>query len=324
MPGAYGPKRSAWLSGALRLAVNAGLLVLFGIYVYKQRAELSILFKTRPSDVLLLGVMYLLNNLATAAQFASLYRALDADMGVWESFGLSQVSTVLNLIVPGRIGGIARVVYMKSVYATPYSQALALLMANLVVAMVSGAFIMALTNAVVAFMGQPVPLILWAAVVAAASSVVLFWVTIPVRLTSRLGRIGRMLDLFSDGWKSLRSNRRSLIEAAIFQMLSFVTLGGVITVSYRGLGLELNPLLGVSIAVFTVFSNLVIITPGNLGIQEVIIGYLSQLSGLLFVQGVAASALMRTVQFVTAFSLAPAAWYLLFYRRSIHLTGGGE
>ena len=46
-----------------------------------------------------------------------------------------------------------------------------------------------------------------------------------------------------------------------------------------------------------------IITPGNLGIQEAVIGYVSLLSGSAFVAGVAASALIRATGLAIALVL---------------------
>lgn len=60
-----------------------------------------------------------------------------------------------------------------------------------------------------------------------------------------------------------------------------------------------------------------LITPGNIDVQEAVIGYLSILSGLTFVQGVAVSAIIRVVILAINFVVAPATWYILFSRGQI-------
>jgi hypothetical protein len=84
-------------------------------------------------------------------------------------------------------------------------------------------------------------------------------------------------------------------------------------------GIEINPVLGISLAVFIAFSNLIAIVPGNFGIQETVYGYLTYLSGLMFVQGLVISMMMRAVGLLMIFMIAPISWYFLFFRYRIKL-----
>lgn len=165
-------------------------------------------------------------------------------------------------------------------------------------------------------MGRSVPPVLWLGGTALAS-VFMLWLTIPQWIILRLGRVGKILDLFSRGVKSLRSNKKCLKKVAFYQLLLFCIGGGAIAVAYRSLHLQMGVLMGVVILVLNSFLSLVNISPGNLGIREAVFGYLSELSGLSFAQGVAASVLIRAVGLVITYSIAPIAWYLLFSRQNI-------
>lgn len=302
-----------------RVAVSIVLAIVALWYAYGHRSELAVLFTVRGWDIAKLVGAVLLHTLVGAARFASLYRALGADMGVWESFGLSRVAAVLNTVLPAQVGGVARAVYLKRRYAVPYSQAPVIFLGSIVLALFVGAVVMMLSNVVAFLMGRSVPLVLWLGAVCAGAAVALLWVSVPVRWTSRLGRVGSVLRLFSDGWRRLRNDTRCLAETVLYQLLVFVVGGWVIALAYDGLGIRINLLVGISIVVVTSLSNLVVLTPANLGVQEAVVGYLSQLSGLAFVEGVAASMLIRMVGLVVNFVPAPAAWYLLFLRRGITL-----
>lgn len=291
-------------------------MALSSYFVYKQRDDLAILLSVRWWDIVkLLGIM-LLYEFVSAARFASLYKALGAEVGNLESLGLSKLANALNVMLPAQAGGIARAVYLKSRYNLPYSQTPVVFLGSIVVSMSMGASIIILFNIFNVLMGHPVPPVLWLGGVASIS-VLLLWLTIPKWMILRLGRMGKILDLFSRGLKSLRSNKKCLKETAFYQLLLFCIGGGAIALAYRGLHLQIGFLMGIVILVLNSFLSLVNITPGNFGIREAVFGYLSELSGLSFAQGVAASMLIRAVGLIITYSIAPIAWYLLFFRQNI-------
>ncbi len=316
----FTPKLTQKYKKIARTFVSLGVLIFVLGYIYNHRDELTILFTIRWWYIVVLIVIVVLHSIISAARFASLYRALGAEMGLWESFGLSNVAGTLNAILPAQAGGVARAIYLKRQYAIPYSQLPAILLGSFLVSLFVGAVIVAFSSAIVVFIGGEVPLVLWLGTAFAGVSVALFWVTIPEWKISRLGRIGNVLHLFADGWKSIRSNKRCLIEIGIYRLFMFVLEGLGITVAYQSFGVDVHPLVGVSIVVFTSFLDIVFITPGNVGVKEALVGYLSQLSGLTFVQGVVAFALLRTVMLITRFLITPIAWYLLFFRKNIQMS----
>ncbi len=306
-----------YVVSAARALASLGLIILAIWYVRAHWNDLAILFTVRWLDVIGLSILVVLFNFVSAAQFASLCRALGAKMNLFESYGLSSLASALNLVLPAQIGGMARAIYLKSQYAVPYSQAPAVFLGRFILSSFLGGLLVLLFGIVFTLMGEPMPLELWIGAAFAVMPAVLFGMRIPEQVTLRLGRIGVILRLFSDGWRSLSMDRRCLIESSIFQLLMFAVGGWAIKAAYEGLGLDVSLTVAISMAVFTSVSNMVIITPGNIGIQEVVMGYLSQLSGLSFVQGIAGAALLRAIGLIITFLVAPGAWYLLFYRLKI-------
>lgn len=146
-----------------------------------------------------------------------------------------------------------------------------------------------------------------------------FLVNVPEWLIPKMGRLGSMAQLFYDGWKAIRSNRRRLFEACLYQILTTATRALGITVAYKSLGLDISPWAGISVFFLSSLLSMVNITPGNVGIAEGAAGTLSHMSGLTFVQGAAAFALWRVANLVVQFLVAPVAWYLLFFRNDIRI-----
>lgn len=302
-------------------AFIVGLLVMTTYYINANFDSLKDLLNIdlKPFSVML--IFTVISIYAGAAQNAVLFRALGAPVGNIESFGLSNVGALLSLFVP-QGATLTKAVYLKQRYGMPYSKAPALFLGLFVIFLLVGAAIMLVTNIGATLMGISVPLILWIGTFVGCASGFIFLIDIPKESLSRFGKVGGILSNFLDGWRLLRTNRSCLVKAAFWQVLIFISSGVWVSVAYQSLGININLLLGVSLSVFMAFANLVVIVPGNLGVQEAFYGYFSFLFGMLFSQGIVVSALIRSVGLLTTLMLSPVSWYLLFYRRGIRLDKG--
>jgi uncharacterized membrane protein YbhN (UPF0104 family) len=270
----------------------------------------------------ILGVMILfilINIFASASENAVLYQSLGAPVGNVESFGLTNVSAFFNLIFP-QGGTITKAIYLKQRYKIPYSKTPAMYLGLLVIYLVIGAGVILATSIITISMGGKVPMVLWIAVCCASASGILFMVDFPKGLLPKLGKIGKLLSSYSDGWRSLRTNKSCLIKACIWQLIIFICSGIWVSTAYYSLGIKINPLLGMSLSVLISFTNILIIVPGNLGIQEAVYGYFTLLTGMSFAEGVVVSAFVRIVLLSITLFLTPFSWYFLFYRRHISLS----
>lgn len=301
----------------LRILVYVGLVGMVIWYATTHGSELIVLMNLYWWSATLLIGASVVHQLVTAAHFQVLYRTFGVEMKIVESFGLSAIARGLNYALPFRGGGAARVVYLKNKYGVPYSQGIALMLGSIVLGLFVGSVIMLVTNTITVSLGYRVPVVLWVGASTAGVPVGFFWVSIPEKYTARWGKLGNMIRLFSRGWGILDADQKCLILAGFLQFLMFSISGIRIMLAYHALGIRLNPLVGVSIAVFTDFSRLVTITPSNLGIQEAVIGYLSRLSGVPFGHGVAAAVLMRAAVILIILVVAPISWYFLFFRKGI-------
>jgi uncharacterized membrane protein YbhN (UPF0104 family) len=267
----------------------------------------------------LMVIFILFNIFASASENALLYRALGAPIGNIESFGLTNVSAFFNLLFP-QGGTITKAIYLKRRYKIPYSKTPAMYLGLLVIYLIIGAGVILVTNIVTITMGGKVPLVLWIAVCCASASGILFMIDIPKRSLHRLGKIGTFLSNYSDGWKSLRTNKSCLIKASIWQLIIFICSGIWVSTAYYSLGIPINPLLGISLSVLISFTNILVIVPGNLGIQEAVYGYFTYLTGMSFAEGVVVSALVRVVLLSITICLTPLSWYFLFYKHKINFS----
>jgi hypothetical protein len=178
---------------------------------------------------------------------------------------------------------------------------------------------MALTNTLAMMQGIEVPKTLWAGAFLAGAATLLFFFDVPREYFARFGKVGVWIENFFDGWTQIRTNKACLIKACLWQIAIFISSGIAVTFAYRSVGIVISPVLGISLSVFIAFSNLVAIVPGNFGIQETVYGYLTYLSGLMFVQGLLISMMTRVVGLSLTLIIAPISWYFLFFRYRIRL-----
>ncbi len=302
----------------LRSVLTLAALIAIGYYAYWNRSQFGILARIKATDFIVLAVLVVAGSFFNAAQNAVLIRSLGVPFSNLESFGLSNVSAVVNIVVPQGVT-LTKAVYLKQRHGVSYSKFSALFLGLLLVFLLTASLLMAITNTAAGLQGIQVPVILWVACAVGAASGLLFALDVPKQFLGRVGKLGKLLEEFSEGWHELRSRWRALLKASLWQVVIFVTSGLSVTMAYRSVGIYINPLLGVSLAVFLALSNLVMIIPGNFGIQEVVYGYLSYISGLLFVQGVVISTLMRAIVLMMILLVAPFSWYLLFFLHKIRV-----
>lgn len=302
----------------LRVLFMTSILLFALYYSYINLDSFYILFKVdyRAFFVMLASALFFLY--ASAVQNAILIHAFGAPISNFESFGLTNVSSFFNLFLP-QGATLTKAVYLKQRYGVPYSKSPALFLGLLIVFLIIGAVILFITNLSVLLMGDHVPIMFWVITFCALASGLLFGVEFPKESILRFGRIGALMSNFSDGWKSLRMNRSCLAKASAWQVVIFLSSGIWVATAYYSLGIKINPLLGVSISLFASFMNLLVIIPGNFGVQEIMYGYFTILSGMLFSQGVVVSVLIRGVGLLVTLVLAPISWYFLFYRQGIRI-----
>jgi uncharacterized membrane protein YbhN (UPF0104 family) len=223
-----------------------------------------------------------------------------------------------NLLVPQGVT-VTKAVYLKHRHGVSYSKFSALFLGLLVVFLLIGALLMAITNTLAMMQGIDVTEILWGGVFLGVATTLLFFFDFPKEYFTKFGKVGALIANFSDGWNRIRTNKACLIKACLWQIAIFISSGIAVTFAYRSVGIDISPVLGISLSVFISFSNLVAIVPGNFGIQETVYGYLTYLSGLMFVQGLVISVLIRAVGLVLTLMIAPISWYFLFFRYRIKL-----
>jgi uncharacterized membrane protein YbhN (UPF0104 family) len=296
------------------------VLVLVGaaiaLYLNSQRQLLAAFQNVSLSAVIYLialRLLFLVTNGLFLREFASKF---GVRLVLKEWFGLSAVTTMGNYITPFSGGLIARAAYLKYRYAFPYAQFATVLASSYLVMFWVVGVVGVLT--LVTFAGtaplfwQMVPL--FAAVVMAISALV---VLPPVELPWN-NRLTRIINTSLEGWALVKNDRLLLTRLVVYTLINVLLNGLSFWMAYKLLGSPISFATALLVSLLAVFSILINVTPGNLGIQEAVISLSSGLLGAGAGQGLLAALLIRAATLALAFTLGPVFSVLLTRELTAH------
>ena len=237
-----------------------------------------------------------------------------------EWFGLSVVTTMGNYITPFSGGMIARAAYLKRRHSFPYAQFVALLASNYLVNFwvigVVGVAALSTLGTELRFYWQV--LAFFAAVVVSISGLVAFpSVTLPWG-----SRLARLVNTSLQGWAFVKRDMSLLTRLVAFALVNIVLNGLSFWVAYAALRSSVSFGAALLVGLLAAFSILVNVTPGNLGVQEAVIGLSSELLGTGSGQGLLVALLIRAATLILVFTLGPLFSLLLTRELGADAPGG--
>jgi uncharacterized membrane protein YbhN (UPF0104 family) len=225
------------------------------------------------------------------------------DLTILEWFGLSVVTTMGNYITPFSGGMLVRATYLKRKHAFPYSKFMSMLAANYLVIfwMIGIVGTVILIKRVSDISSIYVLLVFFITIVCIISMLLL----VPsIKLVERSWLTGYINEALN-GWDMIRKDGRLLSTIVVYAAINMMTNGLSFWIAYNALGTAVPFTSAFLVSLFVSFSLLINITPGNLGVQEVIVSLSSGLLGIGAGLGLVAALLVRASAMLIAFSLGP-------------------
>jgi uncharacterized protein (TIRG00374 family) len=125
---------------------------------------------------------------------------------------------------------------------------------------------------------------------------------------------GRKIIHALEGWEIIKHDTRLLISQAVLTLTGLLTQGLMIYFAFRASGIQVTLLRSVIMGLFLSLSSLIRLTPGNLGLQEAMLGLVASLVNLPLEVGLAAGLVVRVVMIICVFTLGPVASIILTRR----------
>jgi uncharacterized membrane protein YbhN (UPF0104 family) len=237
-----------------------------------------------------------------------------------EWFGLSVVTTMGNYITPFSGGLIARAAYLKRRHAFPYAQFATMLASNYLV------------NFWVIGVVGVISLLAFEGMAGSYWHVILFFATVTVSISAlvmfpsiRLPWNNRLANTFNtalEGWALVKNDWSLLARLVILSLINILLNGVSFWLAYDALGSPVHFTAALLVSLLAVFSVLVNVTPGNLGVQEAVVTVSSGLLGAGTSVGLLVALLIRAATLVVAFTLGPIFSIILTRELTTPQAGG--
>ena len=276
-----------------------------GYYLYVNRSELALL-----TDVAYLP-LFLLVFLAVAKVFIEGVRLqwftdlFGLKLSFTEWFGLTNVTTLANLVAPFSGGVGLKGMYLKRKHAFPYTKFLSTLGARYLIFFFSTGVFGLVSLLLLGLFHLPLVLLFLGLIIA---MIILLYVRLPARLF-RFKFLGKVEEIYA-GWR-LISSRGFLTKLFCLEIVSFLV--GAATFYFAFLTFYSSISYLQTFLVFTTSGVLdfISLTPAGLGVKEALVVWVSSELGYTLNVALHAAALARLVSFLRSFILGSVYTYVL-------------
>ncbi len=255
-----------------------------------------------------LFVLLILAHVQRTLEFTYMLRRLGVIEPFVDGFMLTGAGYLLNHL-PFNAGLIMRAAVLKRVHALPYTSYLSLTMVNALINVAVGA-LMGLLAAAAGNVGPRSALPLLVLGLAAAASLAFVW--LPRRLAPRGdGFIAQRIRVLLEGVALIRGNGLGLLLLAVLAVTRLVGAAARLWICFGALGASISVLGAALLGWGSVLFTLVNVTPGNLGLRELVLSLAAAELGTTHSIGMAAVSMDRVVLLAYTVAIGAPALYSL-------------
>ncbi len=280
---------SKWLKNILALIILGFLLW----YLAGHWDQLKALLKLGPAQLLVIYCLWFLLSLSSARVVQCLLNGLKTKTGFWDMVLLHNATILLNY-VPMKFGTLFRADYLKRHYGLSYAH-FATFFLYIVFLMTSTAAIIGLV-VLVAIYGlggyDNKVLALVFAVTIIASLLFLF---VPLPIPTGQGQLSTVLRNFLSGRSQVSKERKTILVATAYLVVNFFLAAVRLWIIYNSMGknIHLGGYLILGALGFVVM--FISLTPGSLGIRELVLGFGAVVLGIPLEVGILAAMIDRAI-----------------------------
>ncbi len=286
------------------------IVILFIYYIKNHISDFEQIKLINPLWLIPLIILFLLNYYFTGLQTKHLLIPLGIKLKGFEAFAISIVTGFYNLITPAHGGMAIRAVYLKKKHGFSYTNFLSSLIGiyiiNFLISSLLGLISLILIyfyynifNKIILFifLGFLIP--------------TLFITTFsPKFKETRYDLINKIIKV-ANGWHLIKNNKKVILVTILTTMSSLLTTVILTIIAYHIFGIEINFIKSLFLASIGFLSIVISITPGNLGIAEVIAVFSALILGITPAQSLSVAVLIRIVQIIVMVTLGPIFSYIL-------------
>jgi len=278
-------------------------------YLVRNVERYKTLLDFSPVMLLFLVVLVLAMMVGNGLVNYFLYRRLGAELLLDEAIELAAVNTLANQL-PFAGGIIAKAGYLKKRYRLPLLRFFSATLALYVLLITVGGLIGITTLLYLSLAHNRLPsFLLLVAFTGMASVVLVFW--LPVDRISLTESWEKRLQQVLDGWQLLRKDRTVLGKLILIHLFMTLLFAGRFWLTFQALSQDITLIECILFSAARTLAQLVIITPGALGVREGIVAAVASLNGFAPDISIVAVGLDRLVETTVVIGVGAFSSYIL-------------
>ncbi len=294
-----------WLSTAL----FALMIVLLGLYLYTNRANLAALLTFSYQTVALILVFALGACAMNAVYHKLILDTYDIELTLVDWMGVVFVANAMALVLPMRADLIFTATYYRRTKNFAYTNSASVAAGNVVFGVMFALFQLFLALLLTGLIENQWPGLLWLIWLGMAAAVAAFLIIarwFEGRMPAFLRRYKIVVKIVS-GFNALLGNRNLL-----WKLLGCLTINNLLHLflymaCFRGIGMQVTVYEALFYNSISRLVNLVSIVPGNIGIKQLVMGVAGSLMGDVFQNGVIVS-LIQSISLVIVYIVVGGAF----------------
>ena len=288
----------------IKIFITIGVLLLFGIYIWRNPDILVSLKDLNPISFLMIMILFLIVFLFEGLFIKITLQAFNKKITVKESFYLSTISRIGNYLLPMRAGAIFRAAYLKKKYDFDYSKFLSTLYGYYIILFLLYSIIGILSLGIKWLVyGELYIVLLLFFLALFVAMLILIFVRIPFekifqKRNKFLAKIILFLEKFMKSWDRIVKNKKLLKQLILVTLGNIIFNTLIIYIEFIALGITINFPDLILYSCLSGVSLLISFTPGSLGIREAVFLISSQSIGLVEDQILQLAIIDRGILFV--------------------------
>ena len=299
-----------WLKNILAVIILASLVW----YLVVHWQQLRELLQLNPKHLLMLYSLLFLASLTTTFAIQSLLSALSVKTRFWDMVRLQNASFLLNY-APMKFGTLFRANYLKRHYGLAYSHfTVFFLYVTFLMTATAATIGLGVLSTVYGFFNYENKIMAGIFIAAVIGSLCFLFIPLPIPKGS--SRLMSALRNFLTGRKQIAKQRKAILVSLLFLSTSFLLTAIRLWIIYRSMGINIHPagclILG-ALGFIALFTSL---TPGSLGIREIILSAGAVVLGVPLEVGILAAMIDRAVIISYVFVIGGSCTLWLWFNSS--------
>lgn len=293
--------------------IFVGLFLLLAIYMKGKGETFSLLMKLSVWDVLLLAAVSLLFKFMLGLNFRVLISFFNIKLLFKQWFGLTCVAAMANYVLPAKAGVAAQAVYLKRTYSFKFTSFVSSMAGFYAVTFLVNSLSGMVMSGYIFMKGQAAgfEILIFFCLTALVTALLLVMVYYFPKLSTRF----KIIQSFLDGLRNFHNKPKLAFFLVLSQVGVILAIGLRLLVAFNVIGIEIDLISCMIIALITSFSIFISITPGNLGIKEAFITFSSNILGISPDQALMVAMIDRAVDVVISLITGYGFSYILAIKK---------